>query len=87
MIGSKVINIVIDNSAKMEALLVGLRKLMTILHPAALSAGLIDLTDFLELPAIEILQSLSTRIKGPRVQTASPVLPHDPSSDTPGLSN
>ena len=81
--GSKVIKIVIDYSAKIEALLVGLQKLMGDLHPAALPTGSIDLTDFPELPAVEILQGLSTTIKGPGVQTASPVLPAELDSDTP----
>ena len=53
--GSKVINIVVDYKAKMETLLVGMRKLMADLHPAALPTGSIDLTDFPELPAAEIL--------------------------------
>ena len=78
---SKVINIVVDYSAKMETLLVGMRKLMADLHPAALPIGSIDLTDFSELPAAEILQGLSTPTKGPGVQTASPVPPADPDSN------
>ena len=82
VIGSKVINIVVDYGAKIETLLVGMRKLMADLHPAALSTGSIDLTDFPELPAAEILQSLSTSTKGPGVQTASPIPPADPNSDT-----
>ena len=82
MTGSKVINIVVDYSAKVETLLVGMRKLMADLHPAALPIGSIDLTDFPELPAVEILQGLSTPTKGPGVQTASQVLPTDPDSDT-----
>ena len=44
--GSKVINIIVDYSAKMEALLVGLQKLMGDLHLVALPTGSIDLTDF-----------------------------------------
>ena len=67
MTGSKVINIVVDCSAKMETLLVGMRKLMIDLQPPALPTGLIDLTDFPELPAVEILQGLSTPTKGPGV--------------------
>ena len=80
--GSKVINIVVNYSSKMETLLVGMQKLMVDLQPAALPTGSIDLTDFLELPAAEILQGLSTPTKGPRVQTASPVPPADPDFDT-----
>ena len=53
--GSKVINIMVDYSAKMKALLVGMRKLMADLHLAALPTGSIDLTDFSELSAVEIL--------------------------------
>ena len=53
--GSKVINIVVDYSAKMEVLLVGLRKLMADLHPAVLPTRSIDLTDFPELPTAKIL--------------------------------
>ena len=53
--GSKVINIVVDYSAKMEALLVDMWKLMADLHPEALPTGSIDLTDFPELPAAKIL--------------------------------
>ena len=53
--GSKVINIVVNYSAKMEALLVGMQKLMADLYPAALPTGSINLTDFLEIPAVEIL--------------------------------
>ena len=53
--GLKVINIIVDYSAKMEVLLVGMRKLMADLHPKALPTGSIDLTDFPELPATEIL--------------------------------
>ena len=44
--GLKVINIVVDYSAKMEALLVGMRKLMADLHLAVLPTESIDLTDF-----------------------------------------
>ena len=53
--GSKVVNIVVDYNAKMETLLVGMRKLMVDLHPAALPTGSIDLMDFPELPAAKIL--------------------------------
>ena len=70
--GSKVINIVIDYSAKMEALLVGMRKLMADLHPAALPTGSIDLMDFLEILVAEIFQGLSTPTKDPKTRTASP---------------
>ena len=80
--GSKVVNIVIDYSAKMEMLLVDMRKLMTDFHLVALPTGSIDLTNFLELPAVEILQDLSTPTKGPGVQTASSVPPADPDFDT-----
>ena len=80
--GSKVINIVVDYSAKMETLLVSMRKLMADLHPAALPTGSIDLTDFSEILAAEILQDLSTPTKGPRVWTASPDPPTDPGSGT-----
>ena len=81
--GSKVINIVVDYSSKMEVLLVGMRKLMADLHPAALPTRLINLMpDFMELPAVEILQGLSNPTKGPGAQTASPNLPVDPGSDT-----
>ena len=52
--GSKVTNIVVDYSAKMEAQLVGLRKLMADLHPAALPTGSINLTDFPKLSTAEI---------------------------------
>ena len=58
--GSKVISIVVDYSAKMEALLLGMRQLMIGLHPPPLPTGSIDLADFPELPAAEILQGLST---------------------------
>ena len=80
--GSKVINIVVDYIAKMKALLVGMRKLMADLHPVALPTGSIDLTDFPKLPAVEILQGLSTPTKGPGAQTAFPILPADPDLDT-----
>ena len=63
--GSKVISIIVDYSAKMEALLLGMRQLMVGLHPPPLPTGLINLADFLELPAAEILQGLSTPTKGP----------------------
>ena len=79
---SKVINIVVNYSAKMEALLVGMRKLMADLHLAALPTGSIDLMNFMEIPAIEILQDLSTLTKDPKTQAASPSLPVDPGSDT-----
>ena len=82
MTGSKVINIVVDYSAKMETLLVGMRKLIIDLQLAALPTGLIDLTNFPELPATEILRGLSTPTKGPGVQTASLVPPIDPNSNT-----
>ena len=82
VIGSKVINIVVDYSTKMETLLVRMRKLMIDLQPPALPTRSIDLTDFPELPAAEIFQGLSTPTKGPRVQTISPALPTDPDSDT-----
>ena len=82
MTGSKVVNIVVDYSAKMETLLVGMRKLMVDLHPEALPTGSIDLTDSSELPVLEILQSLSTPTKGLGVQTASQVPPANPNFDT-----
>ena len=53
--GSKVINIVVDYSAKMEALLISMRKLMADLHPATLPTGSIDLADFPKIPAAKIL--------------------------------
>ena len=65
--GSKVINIVVDYSAEMETLLVAMRKLMVDLQPAILPTRSIDLMDFSELPAAEILQRLSTPTKGPGV--------------------
>ena len=80
--GSKVISIVVDYSAKMEKLLLGLRKLMVKLHPPPLPTGSFDLVDFPELLAAEILQGLSTPTKGPGVQTTSPITPTDPISDT-----
>ena len=80
--GLKVINIVVDYSAKMDALLVGMWKLMADLHSAVLLTRSIDLTDFPELPVAEILQGLSTPTKGPGVQTASPDPPADPGSST-----
>ena len=80
--GSKVVNIVVDYTAKMETLLVGMRKLMTDLHPVALPTESIDLTEFPKLLAAEILQGLSTPTKGPGVQTASPVPSADPDSNT-----
>ena len=55
VIGSKVINIVVDYNAKTEALLVGMWKLMANLHPTTLPTGAIDLADFLVIPAAEIL--------------------------------
>ena len=79
---STVINIIVDYNAKMETLLVGMRKLMADLHPVALPTGSIDLTVFPELPAAEILQGLSTPTKGLGVQTASLVPPADPDSYT-----
>ena len=82
VIGSKVISIVVDYNAKMEALLLGMRQLMISLHPPLLPTGLIDLADFLELPAAEILQGLSTPTKGPVNQTTSLIPPTDPESDT-----
>ena len=82
MTGSKVINIVVDYSAKMEALLVGMQKLMANLHPTALPTGSIDLTDFSEIPVVEILQGLSTPTKGLGIQTAFLDLPADPKSNT-----
>ena len=82
MTGSKVISIVVDYSSKMETLLLEIRQLMINLQPPALPTGSFDLTDFSELPTAEILQGLSTPIKGPRVQTASPVPPTDPDFDT-----
>ena len=60
MTGSRVISIVVNYSAKMEALLLGMRQLMVGLHPPPLPTGSIDLVDFPELPAAEILQGLST---------------------------
>ena len=80
--GSKVISIVVDYSAKMEALLLGMRQLMVGLHPPLLPTGSIDLADFSELPAAEILQGLLTPTKGPVNQTTSSILPTDPESDT-----
>ena len=82
MTGSKVINIIVDYSTKMEALLVGMQKLMANLHPVVQPTGSIDLTDYLEIPAIEILQDLSTPTKGPRVRTVSQNPPTDPGSGT-----
>ena len=79
--GSKVISIVVDYSAKMETLLLGMRQLMINLQQPALPTGSIGLTDFLELPAAEILQGLSTPTKGSGVQTA-PIPPTNPDSDT-----
>ena len=55
VIGSKVISIVVDYSAKMEALLLRMRQLMIGLHPPPLPTGSIDLADFPELPVAEIL--------------------------------
>ena len=53
--GSKVINIVVNYSAKMEALLVGMPKLMVDIHPVVLPTGSIDLADFPEISAAEII--------------------------------
>ena len=78
---SKVINIVVDYSAKMEALLLGMQKLMADIHTTALPTGSIDLTDFPKISATEILQDLSTSTKDCRSKTASPSLPADPGSD------
>ena len=78
---AKVINIVVDYSAKMEALLVGMWKLMADIHPAALPTGSIDLTDFPEILAAEILQDLSILTKDARTRTASPNLLDDPGLD------
>ena len=80
--GSKVISIVVDYSAKMEALLLGMRQLMAGLHPPLLPTGSIDLADFPQLPTAEILQGLSTPTKGPVNQTTSPIPPTDLESDT-----
>ena len=55
VIGSKVINIVVDYSTKMGALLVAMQKLMADLHPAVLPTGSIDLMDFPKISAAEIL--------------------------------
>ena len=52
------------------------------LQPAALLTRSIDLTDFPELPAAEILQGLSTPTKSPGVQIASPVPPVNPDFNT-----
>ena len=79
---SKVISIVVDYSAKMEALVLGMRQLMVGLHPPSLPTGLINLTDFPELPAAEILQGLSTPTKGPVNQTTSPIPPTNLESNT-----
>ena len=80
--GSKVISIVVDYRAKMDTLLLGMRQLMINLQPLALPTGSIDLMDFSELLATKILQGLSTPTKDPGVQTASPVPPTDPDSNT-----
>ena len=80
--GLKVISIVVDYSAKMEALLLEMRQLMVGLHPPPLPTGSIDLADFPELLAAEILQGLSTPTKGPVNQTTSPIPPTDLESDT-----
>ena len=53
--GSKIISIVVDYSAKMEVLLLRMRQLMIGLHPPPLPTGSIDLADFPDLPAVEIL--------------------------------
>ena len=47
-----------------------------------LPTGSIDLADFPELLAAEILQGLSTPTKGHGVQTTSPITPTDRDSDT-----
>ena len=80
--GSKVISIIVDYSAKMEALLLGMRQLMVGLHPPPLPTGSINLADFPELPAAGILQGLSTPTKGPVNQTTSPIPPTDLELDT-----
>ena len=80
--GSKVISIVVNYNAKMEALLLEMRQLMIRLHPPPLPTKLIDLADFPELPAAEILQGLSTPTKGPVTQITSPIPPTDLESDT-----
>ena len=79
---SKVISIVVDYSAKMEALLLGMRQLMVGLHPPPLPTKSIDLADFPELSAAEILQGLLTPTKGPVNQTTFPIPPTDLESDT-----
>ena len=80
--GSKVISIVVDYSAKMEVLLLGMRQLMIGLHPPPLPTGSIDLADFPELPNAKILQGLSTPTKGPANPVTSPIPPTNPESDT-----
>ena len=65
--GAKVINIVVDYSSKMETLLIDMWKLMADLHPAALPPRHIDLSDFPEIPAAEILHSLSIPTVGVRI--------------------
>ena len=81
MTRAKVINIVVDYSSKMETLLVDLRKLMAGLHPVALQPRTLDLSEFPEIPAVEILHSLSTLTKATRTMTSSPILPADPCLD------
>ena len=79
---SKVISIIVDYSAKMDALLLGMRQLMIGLHPPPLPTRSIDLVDFPELSAAEILQGLSTPTKGSVNQITSPILPTNPELDT-----
>ena len=78
---AKVINIMVDYSSKMETLLIDMRKLMADLHPVALPPGSIDLSEFLEIPAMEILHGLSTPTKDTETKTGSPNLLVDPGSD------
>ena len=80
--GSKVISIVANYSVKMEVLLLGMRQLMVGLHPPPLPTGSIDLADFPELPAAEILQGLLTPTKGPVNLTTSLIPPTNQESDT-----
>ena len=82
MTGSKVISIVVDYSAKMEVLLLGMRQLMIGLHPPPLPTGSIDLVDFPNLPTVEIVQGLSTPTKGPANPVISLIPPIDLESDT-----
>ena len=79
---SKVISIVVDYSAKMEVLLLGMQQLMIGLHPPPLPTGSIDLADFPDLPTVEILQGLWTLTKGPANPVTSSIPPTDPESDT-----